>query len=546
MPGQSTYDVAIIGGGASGLAAAVSAARAGQRVAVIERDVEMGLPILATGNGRCNLSNIDLDPVRYRHPNIARKVMGEQPEAELAAFFESLGLMTCEVDGRLYPYSKRADSVREALLMAALRPGTKALTCTEVERAAYDESKGIWNLEVSRPAKPLPLPKKPLEFKALIRAQRKELRRAERARETLFARRVIIACGGSSKHLAELFGLPHIPEEPVLCPVACLPAQGGRPEGLRDSVLRWLDGLRVDCRLSLVRNGASIWTEDGEVLFRAYGLSGIVAFDLSRRCIPGDIVEIDLFPNYSEHELVALFARRAESFGDPENMAAAWFTGLFDGSGKESVSSGWEEGIQVSLSDVPVNQLSSLPQSDLSYLALMEDQRTTWTKEQVEDYYGLHFDTMEVPAGMQAQTDLSQGMPVWINDDGSIRFDGLKLYFTQDASQQEYPEGTEKSLSLTASKIGLLNLSDSLYRTDTVKTWRFQGTEITIGYCAMSCGPYDETTHAPAGTYYPVYTAEFEYGGAQYRLVGQRISRRDMVTAVATLLSQGEDVEIIS
>lgn len=331
MPGQSTYDVAIIGGGASGLAAAVSAARAGQRVAIVERDVEMGLPILATGNGRCNLSNIDLDPVRYRHPDIARTVMGEQPEAELAAFFDSLGLMTCEVDGRLYPYSKRADSVREALLMAALRPGTKALTCTEVERAAYDESKGIWNLEVSRPAKPLPLPKKPLEFKALIRAQRKELRRAERARETLFARRVIIACGGSSEHLAELFGLPHIPEEPVLCPVACLPAQDSCPEGLRDSVLRWLDGLRVDCRLSLVRNGASIWTEDGEVLFRAYGLSGIVAFDLSRRCIPGDTVEIDLFPNYSEHELVALFARRAESFGDPENMAATWFTGLLDG-----------------------------------------------------------------------------------------------------------------------------------------------------------------------------------------------------------------------
>ncbi len=224
-----------------------------------------------------------------------------------------------------------------------------------------------------------------------------------------------------------------------------------------------------------------------------------------------------------------------------------WFTGLFDGS-EEDLSHNQEESIQVSLSDVPVNQLSSLPQSDLSYLALMEDQRITWTKEQVEDYYGLHFDAMEVPAGMQAQTDLSQGMPVWINDDGSMRFDGLKLYFTQDASQQEYPEGTEKSFSLTASKIGLLNLSDSLYRTDTVKTWRFQGTEITIGYCAMSYGPYDETTHAPAGTYpvYPVYTAEFEYGGAQYRLVGQRISRRDMVTAVATLLSQGEDVEIIS
>ena len=55
MP-SSIYDIAIIGGGASGLAAAIVAAHEGARVLIIERDVEAGLPLLATGNGRCNLS----------------------------------------------------------------------------------------------------------------------------------------------------------------------------------------------------------------------------------------------------------------------------------------------------------------------------------------------------------------------------------------------------------------------------------------------------------------------------------------------------------
>ncbi len=330
MPAPITYDVAIVGGGASGLAAAIAAARAGGSVIVIERDVELGLPILATGNGRCNLSNAHLDPARYRHPDIARTVMGEHPEDELAAFFDSIGLLTCEVDGRLYPYSKRADSVRDALLMA-VAPHAELRTCTDIVGAGFDEADACWRLEISRPTKPLSPPKKPVtEFKALVRALRKELRCAERTRETVCARRVIIACGGSSEHMAEMFGLPHIAEEPVLCPVACRPADFLRHDP-RSIAFDHLDGLRVDCRLSLIRDGAPLWTEDGEVLFRSYGISGIVVFDLSRRCSAGDVVEIDLFPTYGEAELVRLFEARAAVFGDPAQMTAPWFCGLLDG-----------------------------------------------------------------------------------------------------------------------------------------------------------------------------------------------------------------------
>lgn len=321
-PARALFDVAIIGGGASGLAAAISAARAGRSTLIIERDVDLGLPILATGNGRCNVSNAHLDPARYRYPEIARTVMGDTPEADLEAFFDSVGIMTCTVDDRLYPYSKRAESVRDALVAAARGAGAEAIACAELEGAAYDGASGTWELALLVPETPLRAPRKPAaDLRARIRADRKELRRAVRARRQVMARHVIIACGGASKRTAGLFGLPHIDETPVLCPVACEPCAD-------PAACERLDGLRVDCRLSLIRDGAEIWAEDGEVLFRAYGISGIVAFDLSRRCRAGDTAEIDLFPAWGADELTELFSRRVGLVGDPADTGTAWFRGM--------------------------------------------------------------------------------------------------------------------------------------------------------------------------------------------------------------------------
>lgn len=321
MAGSPIYDVAIIGGGASGLAAALSAGRTGQSVVLIERDVEVGLPILATGNGRCNLSNADLDPARYRHPDIARTVMGGHPEEELARLFDSIGLLTCEIEGRLYPHSKRADTVRDALVAAVAKLGVDIRCCAEVERVEHDDADG-WQLELSVPADPLPTPKKPpADFRAHLRGLRKELKRAPRTGERVSARRVIIACGGASADVAGLFGLPHIEEMPVLCPVACTP----QPD---ITALSHLDGLRVDCRLSLMHGNARCWSEEGEVLFRPYGISGIVAFDLSRRVKASDVIELDLFPSFSEEELIELFDRRCDVAGMPETVGPAWFCGM--------------------------------------------------------------------------------------------------------------------------------------------------------------------------------------------------------------------------
>ena len=79
MNANASYDVLVIGGGASGLAAAITAARAGKSTCIVERDVACGLKLLATGNGRCNLSNDSIDFQRYNHPAFVESVMGRPP-----------------------------------------------------------------------------------------------------------------------------------------------------------------------------------------------------------------------------------------------------------------------------------------------------------------------------------------------------------------------------------------------------------------------------------------------------------------------------------
>ena len=312
------YDIAVIGGGASGLAAAITAAREGASVCVIERDVEAGLSILATGNGRCNVSNAHLDPARYRHPDVARAVMDEQPETEIRAFFESLGLLMAEeADGRLYPVTRRAESVRDVLLNATVRTGVSVRCGAEVTSARFDRA---WELAIREPACPLSY-KQGHDAKATLRNARKALGVAPRRTSIVRAHHVILACGGASECTCTLFGLPHLAEEPVLCPISA------RINGAPDA-LAALDGLRVDAEFALRREGQIAWRETGEVLFRPYGISGIVVFDLSRRIEPGDTVLIDLFPQLDRDAFHALLSKRTEVLGPFSPNNPAWFDGL--------------------------------------------------------------------------------------------------------------------------------------------------------------------------------------------------------------------------
>lgn len=322
MP-SSIYDIAIIGGGASGLAAAIVAAREGARVLVIERDVEAGLPLLATGNGRCNLSNESLDPAHYLHPGIASRVMGPTPERNIAEFFDSLGLIRTSIDGRLYPITRRAESVRDVLLGTCTRENVAIECACAPVVARYDKTARTWSLECQRPAQPLKA-KAGVDAKARLRALRRALRDAKMAHVAFQARAVIIAAGGKSSSIADIFSLPHLAASPVLCPLAATPCDtAGLP--LENSALKALDGQRIHATLSLPGCG---WAETGEVLFRAYGISGIVAFNASRRARAGDTLELDLLPELSDAALHTELERRASMHAVSTAHNPSWFDGL--------------------------------------------------------------------------------------------------------------------------------------------------------------------------------------------------------------------------
>ena len=318
MNANAFYDVLVIGGGASGLAAAITAARAGKSVCIVECDVACGLKILATGNGRCNLSNESIDFQRYNHPAFVESVMGSQPEEELGNFFSSLGIMTTSEEGRLYPRSLRAESVRDALLNACNHLDI-TLFCGAKVTSACKAPEG-WALQIDRPARTLKA-KKHDDRKSELRSLRKALADTPRKIETLQAKAVIIATGGSPADTAETFDLSLTPQRPVLCPVSASVVGD-------QTALKTLDGLRVRARLTLTRDHEELWHEDGEVLFRTFGISGVAAFNLSRRVQYGDTILLDVFPDLTKDELLDMLNQRVELLGDFSPRDPRWLDGM--------------------------------------------------------------------------------------------------------------------------------------------------------------------------------------------------------------------------
>ena len=273
--------VAVIGGGAGGLCAAIAAGQAGADVAIFEQANRVGKKLLKTGNGRCNLSNTHVSPEHYNRPDFVAPVLADMPCDALRSFFGSLGLWTVtDEEGRIYPRSDTAASVLDVL-----RLGCEALGVAERCSAEI----------------------------AAIAPQGRGFTITARTGEKFFADRVIVAAGGGTNLLRPL-GHKMIPFSPVLCPLKT-----------DTESVRGLTGLRCACRAELIRRGKSVYTEEGEILFRDFGVSGILALNLSRHALPGDTLSLDLLPELSLEALTAkLSAQKALRGAD-----ADLFTGIF-------------------------------------------------------------------------------------------------------------------------------------------------------------------------------------------------------------------------
>ena len=308
--------LAIIGGGAAGLAAAVTAARELRLlgvpgdVAVYEADERVGRSILATGNGRCNFSNARIDAGAYRNAAFVEAALGAlaawwEARAGLApegtcgaagpdpvhAFFAGLGLVWREEgEGRLYPLANKATSVLDVLRAAAADFGV-AEAC-------------------GRRAVRLDVPDRP--------GGRFHLRFADGT--VGHADAVVLATGGRTARELLPEGIGFAAARPVLGPLRTA-----------TDVVRHLNNLRVRCAVTLAGpDGAPKAREAGELLFRDYGVSGIAVFNLSRFAEPGDRLLVDLLPQVPEDGCAAfLHARRRRlAFGDRPLSREAFLRGM--------------------------------------------------------------------------------------------------------------------------------------------------------------------------------------------------------------------------
>lgn len=293
---QVQYHGAIVGGGASGLAAAVTAARCGARVVLLEAAEKPGRRLLATGNGRCNLTNLHIHPQAY-HGDVSQAAafLSDWPGQRVRGWFQELGLLTrVDSQGRVYPYSLQAAAVLRSLLSAYQHFGGEILC-------------GFSVAEIKR-----------LPEGFLLTARDGRQLRAERCLLAGGGAASPKLSAGSSYELAKSLGHTVTKLSPSLVGLRT-PARLTRP----------MKGLRCRARAALCQGSKELFAESGEVIFGDGSVSGICVMNLSARLrgLPGGRVtlQLDLAECLEPAQLSAYF----EDICSRASQRPAWE--LFDG-----------------------------------------------------------------------------------------------------------------------------------------------------------------------------------------------------------------------
>ncbi|MBR6939958.1 MAG: NAD(P)/FAD-dependent oxidoreductase [Clostridia bacterium] len=312
------YGLGIVGGSASGLAAAISAKRKNEnlKIVIFEQLPRTGKKILATGNGRCNLTNTGALSHPYRNAGFAMKAIGRYPPERVTEFFRSLGLETyTDSEGRVYPRSNTAASVLDALRYEILRQGTEIVKEYKVTEIKPSDGGFTVNGEI-------------------------------------WCEKLIIACGGKSSPsqgsdgsgypLAKSLGHSVTQLVPALVPLNTKPEKVKSVKGIRaGGVCLTLEGRRSEAQAC------------GEILFTDSGISGIAAMELAsfaeRELRTGfdPVLHIDFLPEMTDGELTSFInnlckIREGEPFehlltgllAKPLGILVMKDAGIFDPSGK--------------------------------------------------------------------------------------------------------------------------------------------------------------------------------------------------------------------
>lgn len=277
------YDIVFIGGGAAGLFSAVLAKKRGLNVAVIERNARVGKKLLSTGNGRCNLDNLDADISAYNN-SFPSTALRRFPVDCVIAEFNALGLVT-RLEGRLiYPYSMLASSVLDCLRNNL--EGVTVLNDTQVSDIIKANNK----------------------YEVITNSG------------SIQSMRVVLCSGsvaGSGYNSTDLFvkhGHSVIAPYPSLTQIPC-----------DSTLIKGLTGVRHRVKATISCGNTSM-TDIGEMLFKQNALSGIVSFNLSsllaRKKADYGIITIDFYPEYDLIALSQMIASGAFNYSAHKNIIA--------------------------------------------------------------------------------------------------------------------------------------------------------------------------------------------------------------------------------
>lgn len=279
---MNKYDIIVIGGGPAGLTAAIFAASYGRHVCILDHNKRVGQKILSTGNGKCNITNMNIDESCYNSQSGNKdffKVIETFPPEKVIDFMNEMGLYTKNKNGYIYPNSEQASTVLDTLRQEASRLGIDIYTDTVINKAYQ---RGKWHTDAVNGC---------FESEKLIIA-------------TGSACAPKTGSDGSGYRLAESLGHNIVPVIPALCALNC-----------SDGFFKEIQGVRTDALLTVISGGNVDVSERGELQLTSYGISGIPVFQISRhvkRLIDAKkhpAVHIDFLPELSEKALCDILLR---------------------------------------------------------------------------------------------------------------------------------------------------------------------------------------------------------------------------------------------
>ncbi|MCR5507984.1 MAG: aminoacetone oxidase family FAD-binding enzyme [Lachnospiraceae bacterium] len=270
------HEVIVAGAGPSGMMAAIYAARGGADVLILERNDKPLKKLYATGNGRCNFTNLVFDDNSYRggDPAFVKSMLGLYGRDELMDFFHGLGMMTRNIGDYVYPYNEQARTVADALLLEARRLGCR-IVCGEMVVDITSNNGG---------------------YTVVTNGHRYECRAVVAA--TGGKASPVHGSDGNLNKVLEGLGNELVPQYPALVPL-----------GHKDKKLAKLAGVRVKCSVWLTTDGVKAASERGEIIFNKDNVSGIPVMQLSRYATKAlnegreAVLHIDLFPDNGQDEI---------------------------------------------------------------------------------------------------------------------------------------------------------------------------------------------------------------------------------------------------